>query len=141
MISAAGRPYATHVLRLLPDEDVRGELERWAREQGIQAAAVTSAVGSLSTAVLRYGGHAEGTRSEGDLEVCALSGTLSRHGLHLHLAFSDGDGRLSGGHLLAGCLVRTTLELVIQEIGGVRLIRRKDERTGYDELFPEVIRP
>lgn len=141
MISAAGRPYATHALRLLPGEDVRAELERWAREQGIEAAAVTSAAGSLSLAVLRYGGQSDGTRTEGDLEVCALSGTLSRHGLHLHLAFADGAGEMRGGHLLAGCLVRTTLELVIQEIGGVRFVRRKDERTGYDELFPEVIRP
>ena len=141
MISAAGRPYATHALRLLPGEDVRAELERWAREQGIEAAAVTSAVGSLSVGVLRYGGQSAGTRTEGDLEVCALSGTLSRHGLHLHLAFADGAGEMRGGHLLAGCLVRTTLELVIQEIGGVRFMRRKDERTGYDELFPEVIRP
>ncbi len=141
MISAAGRPYATHALRLLPGEDVRSELERWAREQGIEAAAVTSAVGSLSVAVLRYGGQSAGTRTEGDLEVCALSGTLSRHGLHLHLALADGAGEMRGGHLLAGCSVRTTLELVIQEIGGVHFMRRKDERTGYDELFPEVIRP
>ncbi|MCB9183935.1 MAG: DNA-binding protein [Flavobacteriales bacterium] len=141
MISAAGRPYATHALRLLPGEDVRAELERWAREQGIEAAAVTSAVGSLSVAVLRYGGQSAGTRTEGDLEVCALSGTLSRHGLHLHLAYANEVGEMRGGHLLNGCLVRTTLELVIQEIGGVRFMRRKDERTGYDELFPEVIRP
>lgn len=141
MISAAGRPYATHALRLLPGEDVRVELERWAREQGIEAAAVTSAVGSLSVAVLRHGGLSAGTRTEGDLEVCSLSGTLSRHGLHLHLAFADGSGEMRGGHLLAGCTVRTTLELVVQEIGGVRFVRRKDERTGYDELSPEVIRP
>lgn len=141
MITAAGRPYATHVIRLLPGEDVREELTHWALEKGIEAAAITSAVGSLSSAVLRYGGRSEGTRSDGDLEVCALSGTLSRHGLHLHLAIADADGVMRGGHMLYGCTVRTTLELVVQEIGGIRFERRPDERTGHDELFPEVIRP
>jgi predicted DNA-binding protein with PD1-like motif len=32
--------------------------------------------------------------------------------------------------------VRTTLELVIHELGGVRMERRKDPDTGYLELFP-----
>lgn len=141
MILVTGRPYATHVIRLLPGEDVRDELELWSRQQGIEAAAVTSAVGSLSIALLRHGGRSEGTRVEGDLEICSLSGTLSKHGLHLHLSFADANGAMCGGHLLSGCIVRTTLELVVQEIGGVRLRRLRDEQTGYDELAPELIRP
>ena len=141
MIAAAGRPYAVHALRLLPGEDVRGTLRSWAEEHGIEAAAIVSAVGSVSVAVLRYGGRKEAAEARGDLEVCALSGTLSRHGLHLHMAVAASDGAMSGGHLLAGTLVRTTLEIVIQQIGGVRFVRRADELTGYDELFPEVIRP
>jgi predicted DNA-binding protein with PD1-like motif len=102
---------------------------------------IVSAVGSLSIAALRFGGRSSAESISGDLEVCALSGTLSRHGLHLHLAVADSEGRMSGGHLLEGSLVRTTLEVVIQEIGGMRFARRRDERTGYDELFPEAIVP
>lgn len=141
MIAATGRPYAIHALRLLPGEDVRGTLKAWAEENGIEAAAVVSAVGSVSRALLRYGGRSEAAATKGDLEVCALSGTVSRHGLHLHLAVADPDGRMTGGHLLEGTMVRTTLEVMIQEIGGVRFVRRPDERTGYEELFPEAIRP
>ncbi|MEZ4756928.1 MAG: DNA-binding protein [Flavobacteriales bacterium] len=141
MITAKGRPYQLHVLRMLPGEDVRAELERWCSDNALEAAAVISAVGSVSRAELRMAGRSEGTTLTGDMEVCALSGTLSRHGLHLHLAVSDADGRMAGGHLLAGCLVRTTLELVVQEIGGVRFLRRTDERTGHLELFPEPITP
>ncbi|HRD52126.1 MAG TPA: DUF296 domain-containing protein, partial [Flavobacteriales bacterium] len=107
----------------------------------IEAAAIVSAVGSLSHARIRFGGMQDGALVEGDLEVCALCGTLSKHGLHVHLAVADGDGRMTGGHMLQGCLVRTTLEVVIQEIGGVRFARRPDARTGYDELFPEEIKP
>ncbi|HRH38797.1 MAG TPA: DNA-binding protein, partial [Flavobacteriales bacterium] len=89
----------------------------------------------------RYGGQAEGTTLTGDLEVCAFSGTLSKHGMHLHMAVADPQGHMSGGHVMVGCIVRTTLELVIQEIGVMRLLRRKDPSTGYDELYPEAIVP
>lgn len=44
---------------------------------------------------------------------------------------------MRGGHMLDGCIVRTTLELTIQEIDGIRMPRVKDEETGYDELSPE----
>lgn len=141
MIHAAGRPYRVHALRLVPGTDARMALHDWCKGKGIEAAAVVSAVGSLNRALLRYGGRSEATIVEGDLEVCALSGTLSRHGMHLHLAVADAEGRMSGGHMLDGCVVRTTLEIIIQEIGGVRFIRRRDDRTGYEELFPEEIKP
>jgi len=141
MISAVGRPYLVHVLRLRPGEDVRDQLERWCVERSVEAASITSAVGSLTQATIRYGGRNEGMITKGDLEVCAFSGTLSRHGMHLHLAIADADGHMTGGHLMKGCLVRTTLELVVQEIGGLRLLRRPDPTTGYEELYPEVIAP
>ena len=48
---------------------------------------------------------------------------------------------MTGGHLLTGCIVRTTLELVIHEIGGLRLLREPDPATGYDELVPTPIVP
>lgn len=141
MPSTAGRPYSVHVLRLLPGDDVRGTLAAWCNERQVEAAAIVSAVGSVSCALLRYGGRSEGTRTEGDLEVCMLSGTLSRYGMHVHLAIADAQGAMVGGHLLEGTLVRTTLEIVVQEIGGVRLLRRLDERTGFSELFAEPIAP
>ena len=56
----------------------------------------------------------------------------------LHLSIADRDGRILGGHLLDGCLVRTTLEVVMQEIDGVRMLRAKDAETGYEELVPEA---
>lgn len=139
MIHAAGRAGRVHVLRLLPDEDVRTTLAHWCAQLEIEAAAVVSAAGSLSIAVLRYAGQQEPSRTDGDLEVCSFSGTLSQNGVHLHLTVSDEQGRTIGGHVLNGCIVRTTLEVVVQEIEGIRFIRRTDERTGFTELFPEPI--
>jgi predicted DNA-binding protein with PD1-like motif len=138
MITAKGRPYQLHVLRMLPGEDVRTGLEEWCKDNALEAGCVVSAVGSLSRAVLRMAGRSDGSTLTGDMEICSLSGTLSRHGMHLHMAVGDAEGRMHGGHLLAGCTVRTTLEVVVQEIGGLALHRRPDARTGYPELFPEV---
>ncbi|MBK6755439.1 MAG: DUF296 domain-containing protein [Flavobacteriales bacterium] len=105
---------------------------------GIEAAAVTSAVGSLTQVHLRYADRADGVVTTTDPEVISLSGTLSIHGMHLHLSVADRYGRQLGGHLLDGCPGRTTLELTIQEILWVRMVRVKDGTTGYEELEPQA---
>jgi predicted DNA-binding protein with PD1-like motif len=136
MKQCAGPSGTAHVLRLLPGEDIRPVLERWCDDHAIEAAGIVSAVGSLRTAHLRYAGRADGIITDGDLEVCSLSGTLSRHGMHLHGIIADRDGHTIGGHLLNGCIVRTTLELIVLEVDNVRMIRSKDPGTTYDELDP-----
>ena len=138
MKQAAGTAGHIHVLRLQPGEDVRTTLDAWAKTLGIEAAAITSAVGSLTQAHLRYANRADGIMTTADLEVLSLSGTLGIHGMHLHLSVADREGRMLGGHMLDGCTVRTTLELTVQEIDGVRMLRLKDEQTGYEELSPEA---
>lgn len=137
MKQAAGSTGLVHVLRLQPGEDVRITLRDWAAKNNLEAAAITSAVGSLTHAHIRYANRADGIMTTADLEVLSLSGTLSIHGMHLHLSVADRDGKMLGGHMLDGCLVRTTLELTIQEIDGVRMLRVKDEQSGYEELSPE----
>jgi predicted DNA-binding protein with PD1-like motif len=139
MIQCAGPSGKAHVLRLMPGDDVRPALERWCQERAIEAAGIVSAVGSLRSAHLRYAGRADGIITDGDLEVCALSGTLSRHGMHLHGIIADRDGRTIGGHLLGGCIVRTTLELIVLEVDNVRMLRSKDPDTTYDELDPRPL--
>lgn len=141
MRTAIGTNSRVHVIRLQPGEDVRETLGTWAKQGAIEAAAIVSAVGSLSTAHIRFAGRADGMVTSGDLEVCALSGLLSHHGMHLHLAVADRDGVMAGGHLLSGCLVRTTLELVVQEVTGVRMLRTYDPATTYDELEPVPLSP
>lgn len=46
---------------------------------------------------------------------------LDATGEHLHLAVSDENGIMCGGHMMPGCTVRTTLELVIGELEQVTL--------------------
>ena len=50
----------------------------------------------------------------GKFEIVSLTGTLSAGGSHhLHVAIADSTGAVFGGHLLAGCVVRTTAEIVL----------------------------
>lgn len=136
MKHATGRAGALHVLRMEPGQDLRPGLQDWAVRSGIGAGAVISAAGSLGPCALRFAGRGEATVLERAQELLTLSGTIGPDGAHLHATVSDPEGVVRGGHVLAGCRVRTTMELVILEIEGLVLHRHPDPRTGSDELVP-----
>ena len=121
-------------LRLLPGDDLRGSLERLVRDKGLTAACVLTCAGSLSRAALRLAGGRGTTPLTGELEIVSLSGTLSPDGAHLHLAVADADGKVVGGHVQEGCLVRTTAEVVLGVFPGICFRRELDAATGYREL-------
>lgn len=126
---------AFHALRLHPGDDLRGSLEDWTRANDVAAAFVAAAVGSLSVAQLRFAGRDAATRIDGPLELLVLSGTLSPDGAHLHASVADSDGRVSGGHVGAGCTIRTTGEIVVGVLPDLALAREHDPATGYRELL------
>ena len=113
-------------VRLVPGDDLRAALETIARDQGIGAAFVMQGIGSLSVANLRYAGLDQPTRLDGDLEILTLAGSLSADGAHLHMAVSNAEGRVVGGHVSPGCIVRTTAEILIVCLDGVRFSRDLD---------------
>jgi len=118
-------------VRLVPGDDLRVELERHAGPDG---AFVVSGIGSLQQAAIRFAGRQEVEIVEGPLEIVSLAGTLTRDGAHLHASVSDGRGRVIGGHVGRGCIVRTTAEVLIAPVPGFRLTREMDAATGYEEL-------
>lgn len=124
----------THALRLCPGQDLKLELERFVQATHIQAGAVLACVGSLKSAHLRLADERATKKLEQKFEIVSLSGTLSAEGLHLHIAMADAEGKVLGGHLLEGCLVYTTAELVIGELEGLRFAREYSEETGFKEL-------
>lgn len=127
------------VLRLSPGEDLRAALDaafaRACAQEGAGAACVVSAVGSFTQAVLRYAAQPEGMVLPGPLELVTLSGTLSRDGAHLHASVSDAAGDVKGGHVMPGCVVRTTAEVVMGLLPGWDFSRVDDAVTGYKELL------
>lgn len=120
--------------RLMPGMDVRLTLTEWARTQGVGAAVVVGGVGSLSRAHLRFAGNAQGAELAGPWEILSLTGTLGPDGVHLHIGLADSQGHCVGGHVLAGCVVATTLEVTLAVLPDVLFRRQHDPATGYAEL-------
>lgn len=131
-------PLEAHAMRLRPGQDLRVELERWARDHHITAACIVTAVGSLTRVSIRYANREQSTVLEGHFEVTSLVGTLSEAGSHLHITIADGDGRTYGGHLEEGSSIYTTMEIVVGQLPGVAFTRELDPTYGYDEL---VVQP
>lgn len=121
-------------LRLGPGQDLRDELEAFAKAKGLRAGFVVSAVGSLRELRLRLANQEGATAFPGPVEIVSLSGTLSPDGPHLHLSVSDSTGRTVGGHLVSGSRVYTTAEIVLGEAQDLDFSRQRDEETGYREL-------
>ena len=125
-------------LRLTPGQDLRQALAHCARRPAAPAYALVTCCGSLDVARLRPAAAEDALALEGPLEILSLTGTLNASGVHLHVSVSDSEGAVFGGHLLSGCLIRTTAEIVLLALPGVRFARRRDAATGYREL---AIRP
>ena len=121
-------------VRLMPGDDLRGQLEELVRTRDIAAAFVIAGIGSLSRATIRVAGVERAVLHEGALEIIALGGTLSPDGPHLHASLADADGHVFGGHVASGCIVRTTAEILVAVLPGFRFARHRDAATGYREL-------
>ncbi len=91
-------------------------------------------MGSLTDVALRFAGESDTTVFSGKFEVVSLIGTLEQQGEHLHLSVSDRTGKVTGGHIMPGCTVRTTLELVLGELEQLRFSRQPCLLSGYEEL-------
>lgn len=108
------------------------------RDCNCRAAFVLSGIGSLSTAGLRFAGAEQPERLTGDMEILSLSGTVAVVGAnsssHLHMALSTSTGQVLGGHVAAGCTVRTTAEVLVALLPEWEFARELDAATGYGEL-------
>jgi predicted DNA-binding protein with PD1-like motif len=131
---AQSSPLKTYALRLRPGDDLRQQLTAFAQAHHILAGTMLTCVGSLTVATLRLANQEGPTVYRGHFEIVSLVGTLSTNGSHLHLAVSDSTGRTIGGHLLDGCRVYTTAEIVLGELPALDFRREADPTFGYQEL-------
>ena len=86
----AAPPLAMHALRLKPGDDLLLAIQRFVDDHGIEAGWVAACAGSLTDWTLRFADRPDGAAVSGRFEIVALSGTVSKHGSHLHLAVRDG---------------------------------------------------
>jgi predicted DNA-binding protein with PD1-like motif len=82
-------------IRLKPDEDLRQSLGQFVQQNNIQAGFILTAVGSLKQATLRFASQNYSQVFKQQFEIVSLVGTLSTHGLHIHISLSDRHGKPS----------------------------------------------
>jgi uncharacterized protein len=125
----------THTFRLKPQQDLFDSIQEFVSQNNIQAGITLSAVGSLTQAVLRLANKNGYNTYTGHFEIVSMTGTVSVHGSHIHISISDNEGKTIGGHLVSGCKVYTTAEIVIAEFDDVVYKRELLENdSGYEEL-------
>ena len=120
--------------RLRRGDDLLREIERLAAEVGLRAGVVLSAVGCVSRARVRDASGVAVREINAPCEIVSLMGTVSAARTHLHISLSSEDLSTLGGHLLPGCIVNTTCELVLAGLPGWTMGTEQDEQTGYDEI-------
>lgn len=124
-----------YTFRLSPGQDLFDSIQAFVMKKDVQAGCMLSGVGSLRHATLRLADREYNSEYEGPFEIVSITGTVSVHGSHLHIAISDGDGRTIGGHFESGCRIYTTAEIVIAVFNDVVYKREFAEDSGYEELM------
>jgi len=121
--------------RILEGEDLAGAVRKRVEESGIRAG-VFILIGSLKSAMLGYyrEGEYKSIQLDGPLEIASCMGNIAvdekgEIAVHAHLVVSNDKGEAFGGHLMKGCYVGATAELVIIEGVNVNLQRAFDEKT------------
>ena len=134
ILSASGS-LKCHCVRLHRGDDLMLSIKELCREKNIAAGVVLSAVGCISEGRIRDASGVTIRQIRDHCEIVSLNGTVSAQRCHLHIALSREDLSTIGGHLVSGCIINTTCELVIAELPGIRYGVEEDPETGYDELI------
>lgn len=124
----------THAFRLLPGQDLKQSIELYVKQHQIAAGWIATAVGSLTEYQVRFANQEKTYSDKGHFEIVSLVGTVSVNGSHLHVSLSDSTGKTIGGHLMDGCKIYTTAEIVIGESKEHVFNREKDGSTPWEEL-------
>lgn len=121
-------------MRLEPGQDLRDVLGTVLGLHQAEAGFVLQGIGSLSVVSLRLAGAKTSQSMQGEFEILTLAGSLGTNGVHLHMSVADAQGKVIGGHLLPGNIVRTTAEIVVAILPDYHFSRVADPVTGFAEL-------
>lgn len=120
--------------RLAENEDLLEAITLQAKRSGITAGFFIL-IGTLKEAKLGFYHHGKYETIEvaKPLEIVSCLGNVSVKGqetvVHAHISVANEKGEVFGGHLLSGCIVSLTGELILVETPGIRLQRNFDEKT------------
>jgi predicted DNA-binding protein with PD1-like motif len=127
-----------YAVRLKGGVELRAAIEQYVQENSIKAATVISGIGALDYARLRMAGAQPGKEDireyKGKYEIISLSGNLGEGRTHLHIALSDSEGNMHGGHL-KNAVTDICVELVLAVDERLVFTEEQDAETGYGELM------
>ncbi len=140
-------------LRLLPGTDLVNGLKKVCEDNDVRHGTIMSAIGTLRQLTIQIfvpkqeaklgAGYDPPQTIPGPIEIMGIQGVIfetetGEVALHLHGVFCDREGKTLGGHIVpGGNHVLATLDAVIGEVSGVRMIRRYDEETDLNLFSPE----
>ena len=137
-------PPVTYAVVLDTGDEAMEQLDKFVREQEVEAASVT-AIGAFSRAALGYFDwetkQYKKIAVDEQVEVLSLLGDVAvtdrEPSLHLHAVLGRSDGSVVGGHLVEAN-VRPTLEVIlIQQPSYLR--KRKDPATGLALIATDTV--
>lgn len=135
IVSCKQSTMTNHIaFRLKPGQDLKLAIDSIVKEEKINAGWIVTCVGSLTNYNIRFANRPNGSIDSGHFEIVSLVGTLSTEGSHLHISISDSSGKTIGGHLLDGCKIYTTAEIVIAKSDEMHFSREEDGTTPWKEL-------
>ena len=121
--------------RVMEDEDLLDAITQRATQSNVKSG-FFFLIGTLKNAVLGYyqDRKYESIKIDEPLEIASCIGNISVKDsgelvVHGHLVVSNRKGEAFGGHLLSGCKVAATVELVVVEAKDAILRRVFDEKT------------
>jgi len=121
--------------RLLENEDLLEAISNTAKKTRITAGFFIL-IGTLKEAKLGFyrQGKYEPIQIDEPVEIVSCMGNISFKEekdlvVHAHVSVSDEKGQVFGGHVLPGCIVAATAELMLVEAADAKLQREFDEKT------------
>lgn len=121
--------------RISEDEDLLEAITQRAKQTKISSG-ILFLIGSLKKATLGFysKGKYHPIKLNEPLEIVSCIGNISTKNegelvVHAHMVVSNREGEAYGGHVLSGCIVATTAELIMLDATEAKLQRKFDEKT------------
>jgi len=120
--------------RLFEGEDLLESVTQAVEKSGIRAGFFIL-IGTIKKAVMGFfhRGQYQSIELDGPFEIVSCMGNVSikenKPFAHAHIAVSNRKGEVFGGHVLPGCIIDATGELVLVEATDVELQRELEEKT------------
>jgi len=134
MKTLESKPGRVIIARLFENEELLEAISAAAKQREIKAG-FFMLIGTLKEAKLGFyrQGRYEPIQIREPVEIVSCMGNISLKGekelvVHAHISVSNEEGKVLGGHLLPGCVVAVTAELVLVEVVDVKLQRKFDEK-------------